>query len=417
MTAIDHDLIIIGGGPAGLALSYHLGRCGMPHLILEQGGPGESWRSRRWDSLHLVAPNWHLRLPGHPYAGPDPDGFLHRDEVLDYITGYAAAIGAPLRAGVRVRAVKAGPGGAGFLLDTTDGAYAAAQLVVATGAFAAPRIPAWAAELPPGIAQLQAAAYRRPSDLPAGGVLVAGSGESGLQIAEELRRSGRAVWLAAGRGYWLPRRYRGRDSIWWLHELGALAQTRDSLPGGDVRNAPPGPQLTGAGGGRDLNLHTLARDGVALLGRLEGVDGVRLRFAGDLAERLAEADRAAANFCASVDAHIAAGGLAAPAEAAPSYRQAYAAADSAPRTLDLAASGVTAVVWATGYRPDYGWLGLPVCDAEGYPAHRRGVTGWPGLYFLGLEWLHTAASAIFLGIGDDAAYLAEVIREGRASRA
>lgn len=401
--------IIIGAGPAGLALSYHLSQRGIAHTLLEAGQVGESWRRRRWDSLRLVAPNWHLQLPGMPYAGDDPAGFLHRDQVVAYIEAYARHIAAPVRAGVRVTAVEPLAAGPGLLVRSDAGAFAADQVVVATGAYSAPRIPSCAARLAPAIAQLHAMDYRRPAQLPPGAVLVVGSGESGCQIAEELRHAGRAVWLAVGRGSWLPRRYRGRDAVAWITDLGGFTQTVDSLPGGDPRQAPPGPQLTGQGGGRDLNLHTLARDGVRLVGRLEEAMSTRLRFAPDLRERIAEADQAAADFCRAVDEHIQGQGLSAPAEARTQYDQAYALAAQAPTELDLARAGVTSIVWATGYRPRFDWVRLPVFAPDGYPIHRRGLTAHPGLCFLGLEWQHSAQSHVFQGLGADAAYLAEVI--------
>lgn len=402
----DVETLIVGGGPAGLAMSFALSQRGLAHLVLERGRVGEHWRTRRWDSLHLVAPNWHLQLPGMPYDGDDPDGFLGRDAVVAYIERYAATIHAPLRSGVAVRAVE--QAGEQFHVHSDAGMFRAHQLVIATGAYTTPRLPACSADLAPVIAQLHAADYRAPAQLAPGGVLVVGSGESGCQIAEELRRDGRTVVLAVGRAGWLPRRYRGRDSVAWLTVLGAFAQTVATLPGGDPRNVPPGPQFTGRDGGRDLNLHTLARDGVQLAGHLEGFTGAQAHFAADLHARIAEGDAGAASFCAAVDAYIDQHAIDAPAAAAPRYDQAL-AATRAPLALDLGAAGITTVLWATGYRPRYDWVRLPVFAADGYPLHTRGVTDVPGLYFLGLEWQHTAQSHVFQGLGADAAYLAEVI--------
>ncbi len=404
------EVAIVGGGPAGLALSYHLKAIDCDHIVLEQGHLAEHWRSKRWDSLRLVAPNWHFRLPGLPYCGDDPDGFMGRDEVVARLEEYARTFALPVRCGVRVAALAPQPDGRGYQLTTSAGPIAARQVIIATGAYRTPRLPAIRDDLPPDLHQLHASDYHCPTQLPPGAVLVVGSGESGCQIADELRRAGRSVYLAVGRSFWLPRRYRGRDCIAWLMNMGAFVQTVDSLPAGHASGAPPGPQLTGQDGGRDLNLHTLARAGVSLLGRLQGIRGHTLAFATDLHERIAAGDAAAADFCAAVDEHLRVSGVAAPPQHPPRYAEAYAAASAS--TLDIAAAGITTLIWATGYRPDFGWLKLPICDAQGYPIQRRGVAPYRGLYFLGLEWQHSAQSHIFPGLGDDAAYLAPLIAAG-----
>lgn len=408
MGASVPDILVIGGGPAGLALSYHLSQHNIAHLILEAGQIGESWRSRRWDSLRLVAPNWHLQLPGMPYTGANRHGFMHRDEVVEYLETFARATRAPVRTGARVTSLEALPSGVGMRVDSDAGRFRAGQVVVATGAYTAPRIPSCAPKLAARLFQLHALQYRRPAQLPPGAVLVVGSGESGCQIAEELRRAGRDVWLAVGRCSWLPRRYRGRDCIAWITELGGFEQTVDTLPGGDVRQAPPGPQLTGQDGGRDLNLHTLRRDGVRLVGHLEDATGEVVRFASDLGRHIADADAAAIDFCRAVDDYILSHGLDAPPEPPP-RPTAIDTTDRPTRELDVVQGGISTVVWATGYRPRFDWVRLPVFDPDGYPIHSRGVTAWPGLYFLGLEWQYTAKSHVLQGIGADAQYLARLI--------
>ena len=403
------EVAVVGGGQAGLAMSYHLTAQGRPHVVLEQARVAESWRTRRWDSLRLNAPNWSLRLPGFAYQGDDPDGFMGKDGVVAFLEAYARSFGAPVRAGVRVTAVERDPAGAGFLVWTEAGAYAAEQVVVATGAFQRPYVPPCAADLPPGVAQLVPTEYRNPAALPPGAVLVVGSGESGCQIAEELRRAGRTVYLSVGRSWWAPRRYRGRDLSAWYRALGLFDQTVDDLPPGD-RAGRPNPQLTGSDGGRDISVHTLAAEGVLLMGRLRGIRDGKIVLAPDLAENLAWGDEQAFGYLRAVDDYIREEGLEAPEEGPPGGL--FPVDDlvrAAPAELDLADTGISTVIWATGYRPDLDWVGLPILDADGWPRQRRGVTEIPGLYILGLDWLHSVKSGLFPGVGEDAAYLAAVL--------
>jgi putative flavoprotein involved in K+ transport len=268
MSTEQVDVVIVGGGQAGLALSYYLTEQGRPHVVLEQGRIVESWRSKRWDSLRLIAPNWSLRLPGFAYAGDDPDGFMGKDEVVTHLETYARSFAAPVREGVRVTAIERGPAGPHFLIRTQGDSYRASQVVLATGALQKSRVPAYASGLVAAVTQVVAPDYRNPHMLPAGAVLVVGSGETGCQIAEDLVQAGRTVFLAGGRSWWTPRRYRGRDSATWLRLLGWFERTVDELPPG-VRTGQSNPQLTGGHGGHDLSAHTLARQGVQLLGRLQ----------------------------------------------------------------------------------------------------------------------------------------------------
>jgi putative flavoprotein involved in K+ transport len=409
MTVEQTDVVVIGGGQAGLAMSFGLTEQSRDHIVLEQERVAESWRTRRWDSLRLVGPNRTLELPGFPYAGDAPDGFMDKDEVVAHLEAYARSFGAPVREGVRVTAVEPNPHGPGFLVRTDHGTHAAPQVVVATGALQKPFIPSLAADLPMHVAQVVPYAYRNPATLPPGAVLVVGSGQAGCQIAEELRRAGRPVYLSVGRSWWAPRRYRGRDISLWLRAIGWFDRTIDGLPPG-ARAGLPNPQFTGSGGGRNLNVHTLAAEGVVLLGRLRGIRDGTIAFAPDLAENLAWGDEEAESRLRAIDAHIQAGGLDAPPPDPPEYlRPAVDPGRGSPATLDLAENGLTTIVWATGYRPDLGWVRLPVLDAAGYPVQRRGVTSVPGLYFLGLDWLHSAKSGLFAGIGEDAAHLAAVM--------
>jgi putative flavoprotein involved in K+ transport len=409
MSAERVDVLIVGGGQAGLALSYHLTEQGRDHLVLEQGRRLESWRSKRWDSLRLIAPNWSLRLPGFAYAGDDPDGFMGKDEVVARLVAYAESFGAPVRERVHVTAIERGPADGYFLARTQDASYRASRVVLATGALQRPHVPVCAAELPASVAQVAAPDYRSPQLLPPGAVLVVGSGESGCQIAEELVRAGRMVFLAGGRSWWMPRRYRGQDIATWMRPLGWFTRTVDELPPG-VRAGQSNPQLTGSDGGHDINAHTLAREGVKLLGRLQDIRDGKARFAADLAGNLAWGDEQARVWLRKVDDYIAQQGLEAPSEDWPDDLATRGSRSyEAPTELRLADAGISAVVWAMGYRPDLEWVGLPFLDEDGYPIQRRGVTAVPGLSILGLDWLHSAKSGLFAGIGEDAAYLAEHI--------
>lgn len=410
MTA-SSETVIVGGGHAGLALSYHLGRLGRPHVILERGRVAERWRSERWDSLMFQFPNWSLRLPGHEYRGDRPDGFATREEVIAFIERYRELVNAPVRTGVRVDCVR--PVDGGFRLETSSGDVDAANVVVATGPYQEPILPAVRHALPPTIVQVHASSYRNPAQLPAGAVLVVGSGASGCQIVEDLLAAGRTVYLSVGRHRRYPRRYRGHDMFWWMERIGALDQTLDERP--DARERP-NPLVTGVGGGHEIDLRDYAAAGVTLLGHLEAVTGSRLHLADDLESLLAAGDESVGVFTRTVDACIARSGLAAPTEAAPpagSLRPVPPRVVSPPiRELDLAASGIMAVVWATGFRRDFSWIDAPVFDGRGEPIHRRGVTGCAGLYFLGLPWLHKLKSSVLCGVGDDAAHLADHIAAG-----
>ena len=404
------DTVVIGGGQAGLAMSYCLTQRGFEHIVLERNRLVESWRSKRWDSLTLVAPNWTLDLPGFAYDGLDPDGFMSKDEVVAFLERYAASFDAPLQTGTAVRAVANDPAGNGYILETDRTTFRAKSVVIATGEYQLPKVPLSSANLSPRVAQVAAFDYRHPDALPTGAVLVVGSGESGCQIAQELRDAGRAVYLSTGTTGWIPREYRAKDGVYWAIEVGVFDQTVDTQPPGRPKYV--GPQSTGRDGGHDLNLHTLARDGVVLLGRLEGIDAETVTFASDLHENIGASDEFALGFCTAVDEYIEANGLDAPVEEIPRYSDAYERSSADPiLELDLVATGIAVVTWATGYRPDFGWVRVPVLDDLGYPIHDRGVTRWPGLYFLGLDWLYKMKSGTFLGIGEDAEYLATAIAQ------
>ena len=392
--------VVIGAGQAGLAMSRCLSDRGLPHVVLERGAVANSWDTQRWESFRLLSPNWQTRLPGHRYTGPDPHGFMTGAEVVEFLQGYARSFGAPVHTGVEVLRVRPGP--AGWRVQTNAGAIDADAVVVATGDLARPRLPETAAALPPGLGALHAGDYRRPTQLPAGAVLVVGAGPSGQQIARELAAAGRRVHLAVGRHKCLPRRYRGRDAYWWMDRTGMLARTVDSLPGGTPGRTP---NAVLAGGTRDLDVPALVAEGVVAHGRLRAVRGGVAEFGDGLQETLAQARGNADRFRTAVDAFVAAHGLDVPEEDVPAFAQ----VPAGPRHLDLLAAGVTTVVWAAGFRRDLSFVDAPILDGSGTPRHRRGVTDAPGLFLLGLRWQHRRSSSFLDGVGADAEFLAEHI--------
>lgn len=407
------DAIIIGAGQAGLAISHCLGRHGVDHVILERGRTAERWRSERWDSLRLLTPNWMSRLPGWSYQGPEPDGYMTMPEVVGYLDAYARASAAPVMADTTVRAVRRVA--SGYAVETSQGAWRTRVVVIATGQCDQPHVPAMAASLPASIRQVTPSAYRHPGLLPEGGVLVVGASASGVQLAEEIHRSGRPVSLAVGRHTRLPRTYRGRDIMAWLERVGVLDQTAEEVRDLAEARRQPSLQLAGRPLRDNLDLGVLQALGVRLLGRAGRIDGTVLHLADDLAETMAAAHRRLERLLARID--LAAGAEGAPAEAWPA---AIGLAAPAPARLDLAAEGIRTVVWATGFRRDYGWLQVPVLDAEGEIIHRGGVTPAPGLYALGLRFLRRRRSNFLDGVGSDAEalawhILAQLAATGRAA--
>jgi putative flavoprotein involved in K+ transport len=402
------DTIIIGGGQGGLATSYCLKQQGREHLVLERADRlGSAWR-QRWDSFTLVTPNWSFRLPGAPYSGADRDGFMPRDEIVDAFARYVASHELSVRCEVDVTAVESLTGRPGYLVrtvgaDRVGSDFEAQNVVVATGMYQGPKIPAFSSGLPTDILQLHSGQYRNPTSLSPGAVLVVGSGQSGCQIAEELYKSGRRVYHSIGSAGRAPRRYRGKDTYEWLVLAGFFDRTPDMLPSPKARFAPD-PHLSGAGGGHTLNLHQFARDGVTLLGHLRGASDGRLGIAPDLHESLSKADQFEAQLVKLIDGYIAKNGLDAPQERLPELRDGF---DQAVITeLDIRTAGITTVIWAAGYRFDFSWVKAPIFDEDGYPMQQRGVTRYPGLYFVGLPWLHTRKSGLLLGVAEDADYIA-----------
>lgn len=401
------ETIIVGGGQAGLSTSFCLSQLSREHLVLEQAAQaGHAWRDDRWDSFALLTPNWSIRLPGSAYQGHAPHGFLPKDEIVAYFEQYASRFNMPIHYGIRVTAVEPKSDGRGYWVKTDETVFEAANVVVATGLFQRPKLPSSNRELTPEIVQLHSGQYRNPAKLPPGAVLVVGSAQSGCQIAEELYQSGRTVYLCLGSAGRVPRRYRGKDVYEWLHLSGFLDRTVEQLPSPQARFAG-NPHISGRDGGHTLNLHQFARDGVVLLGRLQGAQDGRIGLAPDLKDNLAKADKFEAEAVKLIDGYIQKTGLDAPQEKLPELRDGYQAKEIAE--LDLRSAGITSIIWAMGYAFDFSMVKAPVFDGYGYPVQRCGVTDYPGLYFVGLPWLSKQKSGLLLGVGEDAAFIASQI--------
>lgn len=389
-------------------MSDMLARRRKPHLIVERGRIAERWRTERWDGLRFQFPNWSVRLPDCPFRSSDPNGFATSSEITAYLEAYARQIKAPIRCGVEVTALRQSSQGEGIVAFTSAGPIVAVNIVIATGPYQRPLIP----DLPLGdrsLFQVHASAYRHPDQLPSGAVLIVGSGASGTQIAEELVRSGRRVYLSVGRHKRVPRRYRGCDVIWWLETL-RLDQMTIEQRGSDPTLA----LITGAYGGHTIDFREFAAQGITLLGRLQTLrDGV-LHFADDLGRSLDYGDAAYNDFLERVDRFIERRGMNVSADPQARARLGDPPQVGEPvRQIDIRRSGLTSIVWATGYKFDYSWVDLPVLDANGRPKHDRGVAPVPGIYFLGLPWLSKMSSSFLSGVADDAARLADVIDRGR----
>lgn len=398
------DTLVVGAGQAGVAMSEHLGRHGIPHLVLERDRIAERWRSGRWDSLVANGPAWHDRFPGLEFTATAPDGFPGKEEIADYFVDYARKINAPIRCGVEVKSVERIAGGPGFRVETSQGPIEAMNVVAATGAFQTPVIPALVPRDAP-VTQMHSFDYRNPAQLPDGAVMVVGAGSSGAQIAEELLNAGRRVYLSVGPHERPPRAYRGRDFCWWLGVLGKW----------DIAAMEPGREhvtiaVSGAQGGHTVDFRRFAAQGMTLVGRTEKyADGV-LTFAGDLADNIAGGDAYYLSMLEEADAYVRRNGLDLPEEP-----EAH-VIDPAPpcvtdplRALDLAEAGVTSIIWATGFSRDYSWLKVDTFDDRGAPRHQRGVSFEPGIYFLGLPWQSRRGSTFIWGVWHDAKHVADHI--------
>jgi putative flavoprotein involved in K+ transport len=402
------DTLVVGAGQAGVAMSEHLSKLGVPHLVLERARIAERWRTGRWDSLVANGPAWHDRFPNMEFADVDPDAFAGKEQVADYFVAYAKKFDAPIRTGVEVKQVVRNAGRPGFTVETSDGIIQANRVVVATGPFQRPVIPPIAPR-DAALTQIHSADYRNPAQLPEGGVLVVGAGSSGVQIADELQRAGRRVYLSVGAHDRPPRAYRGRDFCWWLGVLGEW----------DAEVMKPGREhvtiaVSGSRGGHTVDFRRLAHQGVTLVGLTKSFNDGVVSFEDDLAANIRRGDENYLSLLDAADAYAERNGLDLPQE--PEARIIPADPECVTHPLHdlvLAEAGVTSIVWATGYAVDFNWLKVDAFDENGKPTHQRGVSKEPGIYFLGLPWLSRRGSAFIWGVWHDAKHIADHIATQR----
>jgi putative flavoprotein involved in K+ transport len=394
-------VIVVGAGQAGLSASYWLKQHNIEHLVLEKNQLGHAWREERWDTFCLVTPNWQCQLPGFPYTGEEPHGFMPKHLIVRYLESYADFLRPPLRTGVSVERIRPGDRG-GYVLDTSQGTFLAKHVILTVGAYHTPVVPPFARHLDPSITQLHSRDYKNPEQLPSGAVLVVGSGQSGCQIAEDLHFAGRNVHLCLGDAPRSPRVYRGKDVVAWLDEMGYYDTPVESHPDVDSTRDKTNHYLTGRDGGREIDLRKLALEGMQLYGYLANLSARAAHFKPDLAQRLDGADQVYVGIRKLIDGYIERTGRAAPEE--PAYVPVW-QPDTAPEYLDFAAKDVRSIVWCIGFRSDFRFVEVPIFDDRGYPRHQRGVSEAQGLYFLGLPWLHTWGSGRMSGVGRDAEYV------------
>jgi putative flavoprotein involved in K+ transport len=405
---IEHkNVVVIGAGQAGLSIGYYLSEYGREYVILEQASAiTPTWR-KRWDSFTLVLPNWTYQMPGHAYDGDDPDGFMGREELVAHLEQFAASFNPEIRFGRKVTSVERNPDGDNFIVRMNGSALSADNVVIAAGTFQEPKVPSFSKDLSEEFTQIHTNDYRNPESLPDGAVLVVGTGQSGSQIAEELYQSGRKVYLCVGGATRVPRRYRGKDSIWWLEAMGFFDQTADSLTSSRER-FKANPFVSGKDGGHTLNLHKFAKDGVILLGHMKNAQDNMIYLIPDLKENLAKVDKFVADLKQNIDKYIAEQEIEAEEGfSRPELKVGYEA--ELIEELDLKAEGIKTIIWATGYKFDFNWVAFPVLDQDGYPIQDRGISEFPGLYFLGLHFMHKRKSGLLWGVGEYAAHIAEDI--------
>jgi putative flavoprotein involved in K+ transport len=401
-----YSVIVVGGGQAGLAISYCLKDKGIDHIIFEKNQIGYAWQEKRWDSFCLVTPNWQCHLPGYYYSGSDPDGFMEKDEIVKYIKNYAKSFNPPIKEGIEVFSVKKNKSQGLFELNTSLGNYTADQVVIATGSYHKPKIPKMAERLTEDVLQLHSSDYKNPQSLPDGEVLVVGTGQSGCQIAEDLHLAGRKVHLCVGSAPRSPRQYRGKDVVDWLDKLGYYDLTINKHPDKENVRNKTNHYVTGRDGGREINLRTFALEGMHLYGSLKDIRGDKLEFKSNLKQNLDRADEVAESIKKTIDEYIAKNHISALTELP--YQPVWQPTTEALE-LNYRKANITSVIWSIGYETDFSWIEVPVFDGKGYPNHDRGVTNVRGLYFLGLPWLYTWGSGRFSGIARDAEYICDYI--------
>ena len=403
-----YQVIIVGGGQAGLSASYYLKKEKIQHLVLDRGEIGDSWGKRRWDSFCLVTPNWQCRLPGFPYDGNDPNGFMVKDEIVDYVKRYAKSFNPPIKGGVEVQSVYKKEDADLFHIDTSIGNFTADKVIIATGAYHIPNWLPMSKDFSDDVKQIHSADYKNPDQFSEGTTLVVGSGQSGAQIAEDLHIAGKKVYLSVGPAPRAPRTYRGKDAVEWLEKMGYYDQPIESHPDADKARHKTNHYLTGRDDGRDIDLRKLALEGVQLRGQINAVKGSKIHFNEDLKLNLDNADKTYNRIQGNIDEYIDNNNI----EALPASR--YKAVWHPTKENDLPVNykeaGITSVVWCTGFKVKFDWVKFPkVFDEKGFPIYKRGITNEKGLYFIGLPWLHTWGSGRFSHVAQDAEYIGKHI--------
>ena len=401
-----YSVIVVGGGQAGLSISYCLKAKGIDHIVLEKNHIGYSWQEKRWDSFCLVTPNWQCTLPGYHYLGEDSDGFMQKDEIVSYLKDYAKSFNPPIKEGVAVLRVKKNQSKGLFELTTSVGNYTTEQVVIAAGGYHLPQIPRMAERFPEDIVQIHSSEYKNPQSLPEGEILVVGSGQSGCQIAEDLHLVGKKVHLCVGRAPRSPRRYRGKDVVDWLNLMGYYDLTIDEHPDKENVRTKTNHYVTGRNGGHEIDLRTFALEGMKLYGSLKDIKAENLEFKPNLSQNLDRADEVAESIKKTIDGYISKNQISAPTELP--YQPIW-QPETEVLEFNYREANISSVIWCVGYQTDFSWIEVPVFDGKGYPSHDRGVTSVKGLYFLGLPWLYTWGSGRFSGIARDAEYLSDYI--------
>jgi putative flavoprotein involved in K+ transport len=405
------NIVVIGAGSAGLATSYWLTRMKLNHIVLERGEIGNTWINERWDGFHLVNPNWAVRLPGFHYTGSEPEGYLSKDSTVAYLHEYAKYFDSPVRTDVAVESLLKKD--SSYLLNTSKGQNIDARcVIIATGAFGIPKIPNYASMISKSIKQIHSTEYKNPHSLPDGAVLVVGSGQSGAQISEELLEAGRKVVLSVGRAGRRPRRYRGRDSSWWNYAMGSFDKTIDDVESIYESRFSSSAHTSGTKGGHDIYLRQMAKNGMKLVGSVSGGSGHNLTLEPGLLKTLDQVDNHPINWKKNVDEYIEQFGVRVPLDYTiePQGIERWPESEG-PTSFNLIDFGIKTIIWATGFKYDFDWIKLPVTDEYNFPIQQRGITEFPGLYFMGLQWMYGSKSAQFIGVGEDAEHVCRHIAD------